>query len=150
MSERKTPTYSDSPAAGINISRLSSTRFIEATERKYPFRDSIGRVNIHLVNSSLACAEVDGAPPATCERLRAWQRHAVRAINNRPKDEQVTLDDLIEPDEDAADEVPKTVPTMRKSRIVYSAACGRRAMFFHRGSLRTFQLKLVIAPCGWA
>merc|ERR1719240_51767 len=87
------PTYSSSNAP-IDTARLTATRFIDQDARKYPFRDALGRINLHLVNASLAEAEADNAPPATCDRLRAWQRHAVRAINSRPKDERATLDEL--------------------------------------------------------
>lgn len=108
------PAYSAAPLASIDTANLKSTRFIEADERKYPFRDALGRINLHLVNASLAEAEVDKAPPVTRERLQAWQRHAVRAINSRPKDEQATLDDLFGDEENlhvVEPQVPKTVET---------------------------------------
>lgn len=111
---RKTPTYSASPAASINLARLTSTRFIVTTERKYPFRDVLGRVNLHLVNSSLAEAEADGDTPS-CDRLRAWQRHAVRNLSKRPADELITLEELAEFDLDEG-EVESVMPTpLRKT-----------------------------------
>ena len=108
--ERKQPAYSEAPAASIDCDHLASTRFIEADARKYPFRDPLGRINLHLVNISLAEAEMDGAARETCERLRAWQRHAVRALNARPKQEKLTLDQLSHQDssDDEDDPKPKT------------------------------------------
>jgi len=93
-SERKEPMYTDAPAP--DISKLSSTRFIEGEKRRYPYRDALGRVNLNLVNSSLAEAEVDSACTATLSRLQAWQRHAIRALERRPDDEKLTLDALVE------------------------------------------------------
>lgn len=111
------PTYSESPLASIDTTRLTTSRFVDGSTRKYPFRDVLGRVNIHLVNASLAEAEVDKAPEATCERLRAWQRHAVRALNARPKDERATLDELFaDENAEAAPQVPNAAesPMMRR------------------------------------
>jgi len=93
-SERKEPMYTDAPAP--DISKLSSTRFVEGEKRRYPYRDALGRVNLNLVNSSLAEAEVDSACTATLSRLQAWQRHAIRALERRPDDEKLTLDALVE------------------------------------------------------
>jgi len=93
---KKTPTYTDVPACEVNIDALSATRFVDMADRKYPYRDVLGRVNLNLVNASLAEAEVDGASTATIERLAAWQRHAVRALARRPKDEQMTIAQLAE------------------------------------------------------
>jgi len=127
MAGRKEVVYSEAPASGINLSPLPSTRFIVGQERKYPYRDALGRVNLNLVNSSLAEAEMDGAAHATCTRLRAWQRHAVRALNNRPQEERMTLDELLALDDEVPpgqrvqpkraakrEEAPLTVPMPRR------------------------------------
>lgn len=123
MAPRKEPEYSASPHNTIDLTPLPSTRFIETETRKYPYRDALGRINLHLVNSSLAEAEMDGAHATTISRLLAWQRHAVRAINSRPVDEKMTLDDLANASDwevmaEGMQEPPKTV---MQSRRLFSA-----------------------------
>jgi len=132
-----TPNYSSAPASLIDVASLKSTRFVAIEERKYPYRDALGRVNIHLVNSSLAEAEVDGAAPATCDRLRAWQRHAIRAISQRPKDELMTLDEILDEEDEEDKEVatkphPPSVPatvTMPQRRLFRAPKPGDEPSF---------------------
>ena len=100
---KPTPTYSSAPAICVHIDSLSATRFILPSTRQYPYRDALGRINLNLVNASLAEAEVDGAPAAARDKLAAWQRHASRALKNIPEDEKQTLDEIAASSEDGED-----------------------------------------------
>ena len=100
---KPTPTYSSAPAICVHIDSLSATRFILPSTRQYPYRDALGRINLNLVNASLAEAEAEGAPAAARDKLAAWQRHASRALKNIPEDEKQTLDEIAASSEDGED-----------------------------------------------
>jgi len=120
-----TIVYSDAPARTVNVSTLSSSRFLLPRERRLPFRDALGRVNIHLVNRCLR--EAAGREnEEVVTKLWAWKRHAQRALDARPEDENLTLDQLCanetvcvggHDDSDAEREPPGTVSKQRRSLL---------------------------------
>jgi len=120
QAQRKPPTYSEAPCERIDITALPSTRFILPDERRYPYRDVLGRININLIERSLAEIDDGDADDVPRARLETWKRHCRRAICQRPEDETTTLEDLFsgkEDDEEVARMVhPKTV-AMRQRRL---------------------------------
>lgn len=82
---RQTVQYSNALTSTVDLSSLTASRFILQRQRQLPYRDEQGRVNLHLVMSSLALAKTADLPP-DCDReevvtrLERWARHAQRAL----------------------------------------------------------------------
>jgi len=117
-----TIVYSSAPASSVDVSKLSQSRFL-LPDRKLPFRDAIGRVNINLVRASLATAR-ESQPEEVCTKLRAWHRHCVRAVEARPDEEKLSLDNLFgdvhTDDEDSSEAIcvpPATVKVKRRGML---------------------------------
>jgi hypothetical protein len=97
MATKQAVEYSSAAVASIDVSTLSNSRFIDGAARRLPFRDELGRVNLHLVQASLALLEVEEGAGDEAMRLKlgAWLRHARRSIDTRPDDERMPLSALL-------------------------------------------------------
>ena len=104
-------TDSDAPISSIDLSALSRSRFLMQRERRLPYRDQDGKVNIHLLQRSV---DQIGAGAACDARMRAkaiaWLKHgrhtllrscqAARSGSGAPKDAKVQHDDNDNNDDD--------------------------------------------------
>ena len=95
---------------------MSKTRFLIPEERRFPYRDLTGRVNINLVNASLAALDAeplhdDKADNKLRKRMTAWQWAARKALAARPADERLTFDELVGPSIAEVASHPKQTPT---------------------------------------
>ena len=91
--------YSSEPSTLVDLTALPNTRFLIPSERQLPYRDGCGRVNINLLDASLAEIESEAWASKDVDALRtritAWQRAARKSLAARPDDEKMTLDDLV-------------------------------------------------------
>lgn len=79
----------------VNISRLPATRFLKPNSRQFPYRDSLGRVNINLVRSSIHELTTDSSASESDKlTLLKWERHARCALSRRPDDENCSLREM--------------------------------------------------------
>ena len=104
-------TDSDAPISSIDLSALSRSRFLMQRERRLPYRDQDGKVNIHLLQRSI---DQIGAGAACDARMHAkaiaWLKHgqstllrscqAARSGSGAPKDAKVQHDDDVNNDDD--------------------------------------------------
>ena len=72
-----TPTFDNAPACSIDVAALKPSRFlIPGPPPRLPFRDEVGRVNIHLLRASAAAADM--ASESRPAQLDRWLQHAER------------------------------------------------------------------------
>ena len=104
-------TDSDAPISSIDLSALSRSRFLMQRERRLPYRDEDGKMNLHLLQRSI---DQIGAGAACDARMHAkaiaWLKHgqstllrscqAARSGSGAPKDAKVQHDDDDNNDED--------------------------------------------------
>ena len=97
-------TDSDAPISSIDLSALSRSRFLMQRERRLPYRDQDGKVNIHLLQRSIDQIGAGAACDAQMHaKAIAWLKHgqstllrscqAARSGSGAPKDAKVQHDD---------------------------------------------------------
>jgi len=125
MTTTPLPVFSDAPLGTICIDGLNSSRFMLPDEKRLPYRDALGRVNIHLINASLReyIPHKDGARVGV--KLLQWQRHALKSLAARPADEAETLDDIVLGDKKALDEAACKTPLINKQTPTSATAAVR-------------------------
>lgn len=110
--------YSDAPISSIELTALSRSRFLMQRERRLPYRDEGGMVNIHLLQRSIDAIGAGAACDAPVHaKAIAWLKHgqstllgscqAARSGSGATKgakpqhddddDEHLTLDDMLRP-----------------------------------------------------
>jgi len=92
--------YSSQPLCTIEENTLPDSRFLVPEARKFPYRDANGRVNLPLCQRSLREAEYLAEDDPIRSKIVSWERHARRSVGSRPADERMTLDDLLEEEEE--------------------------------------------------
>eukprot|EP00320_Phaeocystis_rex_P020923 CAMPEP_0119066816 /NCGR_PEP_ID=MMETSP1178-20130426/9260_1 /TAXON_ID=33656 /ORGANISM="unid sp, Strain CCMP2000" /LENGTH=320 /DNA_ID=CAMNT_0007048443 /DNA_START=86 /DNA_END=1048 /DNA_ORIENTATION=+ len=105
--------YSDAPVSSIELTALSRSRFLMQRERKLPYRDEGGKVNIHLLQRSINDIRAGAACDAEIHaKAIAWLKHGQSTLlgsgatkdaklqqeydeASEADDENLTLDDLL-------------------------------------------------------
>ena len=73
-------SYSAEPMSTIDVASLKDSCFLLREERRYAYRDSLGRINLHLLRKAEQQLKAEGgpAPRELQEKLSTWIRHAER------------------------------------------------------------------------
>jgi len=103
--------YSDTSISSIEIGSLSRSRFLMQRERRLPYRDEGGKVNIHLLQRSIEDIGAGAACDAPMHaKAIAWLRHGQSTLlgscqaalsgSGAPKDAKLQQDDDGDDDDD--------------------------------------------------
>jgi len=99
--------YSDAPISSIELTALSRSRFLMQRERKLPYRDQGGMINIHLLQRSINDVGAGAACDAQVHaKAIAWLKHGQSTLlgSGATKAAKLQHDDSDDDDDDDDDE----------------------------------------------